>query len=54
VLLCLQAHAKCRQLKQQLLHVDRDLSKAGGCYDAVCLACCSATHPLMLWCSASM
>ena len=25
-----QAHSTCRQLKQQLLHMDRDLSKAGG------------------------
>jgi hypothetical protein len=25
----LQAHSACKQLKQQLLHMDRDLSKAG-------------------------
>lgn len=31
---CLQVHSKCRQLKQQLMHMDRDLSKAGGGYDA--------------------
>jgi hypothetical protein len=32
-LLLVQAQSSCRQLKQQLLHMDRDIAKAGeqGC-----------------------
>lgn len=30
---CVQAHLACRQLKQQLLHMDKDLSKAGALHD---------------------